>query len=134
MNTAWRLFATACLFAVAISTGFADTWEPPRPRVFAAEGGGYGLKVLEPQFVPFTFQLKGKNSSAKMGNAVSVEFEPIKNPVTGEPESIRIEHGTGFIFKSAECVSAKQWWAKVGELNFSWPGQSGFIAKIKYSN
>ena len=91
-------------------------------------------KVLEPQFVPFTFQLKGKNSSAKMGNAVSVEFEPIKNPVTGEPESIRIEHGTGFIFKSAECVSAKQWWAKVGELNFSWPGQSGFIAKIKYSN
>ena len=45
-------------------------------------------------------------------------MEPIKNPVTGEPEQIRIEHGTGFIFKAAECVSAKQNRATTQLINF----------------
>src|SRR5215470_3428146 len=51
MSTAARLVAVACLLTVAGSTGVADTWESPRPRVYAAEGGGYGFKVLEPQFL-----------------------------------------------------------------------------------
>jgi len=76
-------------------------------------------KVLEPQYVPFTFQLKGRNSSVRMGNKVLAEVEPIKNPVTGEVESIKIEHGTGFIFKKAECVSAKVLKSNVFEIKFS---------------
>ena len=47
-------------------------------------------KVLEPQYVPIEINHAGKNSSAKMGTTASVAFEPIKNPVTGEPEGIRI--------------------------------------------
>jgi len=54
-------------------------------------------KILEPQFVPFQFQLNGRNSGVTVGNAINVAVEPIKNPVTGEPESVRIEHSTGFI-------------------------------------
>jgi len=91
-------------------------------------------KILEPQFVPFRFHLDGKNSSVKIGNAVSVAMESIKNPVTGEPESVRVEHGTGFIFKDAECVSAKEFRVSAGELNFSWPNKAAFITKIKYGN
>jgi hypothetical protein len=91
-------------------------------------------KVLEPQFVPFQFHLNGKNSSVKIGNAVSVAFESIKNPVTGEPESVRVEHGTGFIFQEAECVSSKECIVAVGELNFSWPNKAAFVTKIKYAN
>lgn len=91
-------------------------------------------RVLEPRFVPFQFHLDGKQSTARIGEAVSMAFEPIKNPVTGAPESVRIEHETGFIFKSAECVSAKQWRAAAGELNFSWSGKAGFIAKVTYGN
>jgi len=51
--------------------------------------------------------------------------EPIKNPVTGEPESVRVEHGTGFIFKDAECVSAKEFQVSAGELNFFLAGPRG---------
>ena len=91
-------------------------------------------KVLEPQYVPFQFTVKGLHSSAAMGQAVAMAFEPIKNPVTGESEGIRIEHATGFIFKTAECASAKAWKAAIGELNFSWPGKAGFVAKVKYAN
>ena len=91
-------------------------------------------KVLDPQYATFKFNVKGKNSSVQIGDMVSIVHEPIKNPVTGQPESVRIEHETGFIFKSAECVSAKECIASVDGLNFSYPNKNGFISKIKYSN
>jgi hypothetical protein len=91
-------------------------------------------KILDPQFVPIVFHLDGKNSSVKIGNAVSVAVEPIKNPVTGEPESVRVEHATGFIFKDAECVSAKEFKVSIDGLSFSWPNKAGFVTKIKYAN
>ena len=90
--------------------------------------------VLEPQYVPFQFTINGKDSSAAMGDAVTMAFEPIKNPVTGAPEGLRVEHETGFLFKSAECVSAKAWRSSIGELEFSWPGKAGFVAKVTYQN
>jgi hypothetical protein len=37
-----------------------------------------------------------------------MSFEPVKNPVIGEPEGIRIEHESGFIFKGIEVVSARE--------------------------
>ena len=91
-------------------------------------------KVHDPQFVPFKFAIKGKKSSVKIGQAMEVVHEPIKNPVTGKPESIRIDHETGFIFKTAECVSAKEFRTSFEDLNFSHPGKGGFISRIKYHN
>src|SRR5262249_2366092 len=46
-------------------------------------------KVLDPQFVPFQFDINGRNSSFRVGSIMSAAMEPIKNPVTGEPESVR---------------------------------------------
>jgi hypothetical protein len=91
-------------------------------------------KVLDPQFVKFKFKFKGRNSSVQIGNAVDVVLEPIKNPVTGEPESVRINHSTGFIFKEAECVSAATMNTNAGELKFSWPNKAAFVTKVKYGN
>jgi len=68
-----------------------------------------------------TFNLNGRNSSVQIGAAMTVAVEPIKNPVTGEPESVRVHHATGFIFKEAECFSAAQMNVNAGELKFSWP-------------
>jgi hypothetical protein len=90
--------------------------------------------LLEPQFVPIEFNINGKNSSAKLGDSASMAFEPVKNPVTGESEGIRIEHETGFIFRGAEVVSAKECRASLGELNFSWPNKAGFVTQIQYGN
>ncbi|MBI3601971.1 MAG: DUF1326 domain-containing protein [Candidatus Omnitrophica bacterium] len=91
-------------------------------------------KVFDPVYVPFKFHNKGRNSSARVGDALAVALEPIKNPVTGDAESIKIKHGTGFIFKEAECVSAKECRSAFKKIRFSWPGKGGFISKIKYSN
>jgi len=91
-------------------------------------------KMLDPQFVPFTFNLNGRNSSVQIGDAMMVAVEPIKNPVTGEPESVRVHHATGFIFKEAECVSAARMNVNAGELKFSWPNKAAFVTRIKYAN
>ena len=91
-------------------------------------------KILEPRFVPFQFELKGRDSSVRIGDAVSIALEPIKNPVTGEPESVQVMHGTGFVFQDAEAVSARECRVSAGELSFSWPHKAGFFTKIKYSN
>ena len=72
-----RLLAATCLFAAAVSTGMADTWAPPQPRVFTAEGGRHKFKVLEPKFlgaltgVLFVREADGKEKviwSAKLAN------------------------------------------------------------------
>ncbi len=91
-------------------------------------------KILEPQYVRFKFNFNGRNSSVEVGDAMNVAAAPIRNPVTGEPESVRIEHATGFMFKEAECVSAATMSVKAGELKFSWPNKAGFVTQIKYSN
>jgi hypothetical protein len=91
-------------------------------------------KLVGPEFVPITFNVKGRDSSVSIGSAASFAFEPIKNPVTGEAENIRIEHGTGFLFKGAEVVSAKECRANVGGMDFSWPNKAGFVTQIKYGN
>jgi len=91
-------------------------------------------KMLEPRFVPFQFHMDGRNSSVKLADAMRISVVPISNPVTKEPESVRVEHATGFVFKVAECVSAKEMSVSAGELKFSWPDKAGFVAQVKYGN
>ena len=90
--------------------------------------------VLEPRFVPIDFTVNGRNSRVRVGDAMDVALEPIKNPVTGEPESVRIEHSTGFIFQKAEAVSAATMTVNAGPLKFSWPDKAAFVTQIKYGN
>lgn len=91
-------------------------------------------KVLDPIFTRIDFHLDGRNSSVRIGDALRVAVEPIKNPVTGAPEDVRIEHGTGFIFKSADAVSGKECRVNVPGLSFSWPDKAAFVTKVNYSN
>src|SRR5205085_392862 len=111
-------------------------------KIASGEEGGLPFEIIVttfaavhgPRFVPIQFQMNGRNSSVKVGDAITVQLEPIKNPVTGEPEAVRIEHSTGFIFKSAECVSAQQMRVGAGELNFSWPNKAAFVTQVQYGN
>jgi len=91
--------------------------------------------LLPPQYVRFEFNFNGRHSTARIGNAVTIAMEPIKNPVSGEPESIRVEHATGFIFKSAEVVAARECKSSAGGvLTFDWPNQAGFVTRVQYGN
>ena len=91
-------------------------------------------KVLDPIFAPIKFNSNGRDSSLQIGDSLNIALEPIKNPVTGEPESVRVEHSTGFIFKGAEAVSGKRCEVNVPGLIFSWPDKAGFVTRVQYGN
>jgi hypothetical protein len=91
-------------------------------------------KFLEPQYVDFKYSGSGCNSSVRAGELVKIALEPIKNPVSGKPESIRVEHATGFMFKAAEVLSAKECRSTAPGLTFDWPDKSGFLSQVQYGN
>jgi hypothetical protein len=90
--------------------------------------------LLEPRFVAFDFHLDGLQSSVRLGDGFRIALEPIKNPVTRESEQVTVTHGTGFIFKTAECASAREGAVDFKEMQFSYPNKAGFIARIHYGN
>jgi len=91
-------------------------------------------KVLEPIFTSVDFRFAGRDSSVRFGDLLNVAVEPIKNPVTKEPELVRVDHATGFIFKSAEAVSARECRVSVPGLKFEWPDKAGFVTTVTYGN
>ena len=111
-------------------------------KICSGEAGGLPFeiivttfsRILEPGYVPFKFNFNGRDSSVQIGEAMTVAVEPIKNPVTGEPESVRVQHATGFMFQEAECVSAAKMNVNAGELKFSWPNKAAFVTQVKYGN
>ncbi len=108
----------------------------------SGEAGGLPFEILattfstlvEPRFLPFEFHLDGLKSSVHLGDQLRIALEPIKNPVTGEPEQVAVDHGTGFIFQKAECASARQGEVHLKEMEFSYPDKAGFVARIHYHN
>ena len=90
--------------------------------------------LLEPQFVPINFKIDGINSTATIGNSFRIVLESIKNPVTGEPEQVAVDHGTGFIFKKADACSAREGAVATQQMTFSYPDKAGFFSRIRYGN
>ena len=130
---------TVCLF-------ISDNANPFQREALVAIGSGQagGLPfeilattfstLLDPQFVPFEFNIAGVNSSVDIGGKVRITLESIKNPVTREPEQVAVNHGTGFVFKTADCASAREGRVDVENLSFSYPDKAGFISRIRYGN
>ena len=126
---------------------FVDEKASPEQRdaliaIGAGQAGGLPFEILattfstllEPQFAPFDFNVDGVQSSVRVGDHFRIALEPIKNPVTSEPEQVALNHGTGFIFKTAECASAREGSVDVDKMSFSYPDKAGFIARIRYGN
>ncbi len=126
---------------------FVDEKASPEQRaalleIGSGQAGGLPFEILattfstllEPRFVPFDFNLDGLGSSARLGNDIRIALEPIKNPVTGNPEQVTMNHSTGFIFQTAECASAREGAVDIDEMKFSYPNKAGFVARVHYGN
>lgn len=126
---------------------FIDEKASPEQRtalieIGSGQAGGLPFEILvttfstflEPRFVPFDFKLDGLRSSARLGDGFRIALEPIKNPVTGNDEQVAVNHGTGFIFQTAECASAREGSVQVDDMKFSYPNKAGFVARVHYGN
>ena len=126
---------------------FIDEKASPEQRaaliaIGAGQEGGLPFEILattfstllEPQISSFDFKVDGLKSSVRIGDKFRISLESIKNPVTREPEQVAVNHGTGFIFQTAECASAREGSVDVEKMSFSYPDKAGFIARIRYGN
>ncbi|MBI2298131.1 MAG: DUF1326 domain-containing protein [Armatimonadetes bacterium] len=109
-------------------------------QIASGQAGGVPFEILGaltsevkgPEFVPVQWQLDGRNSQVKLGDQVELATSAIKNPVTGDEEQIRVEHGSGFIFKDAEAVAGTRCASDVPGLAFSHPDRAGYVARVHY--
>ncbi len=87
--------------------------------------------ILGVEYVPIDIQGSGIKKNIKMGDKVWAAFDSIKNPVTGDPESANVIHGTGFFFKEGQVVAATECRSELGgDLQFSYPDAAGYIARV----
>lgn len=80
-----------------------------------------GLAV---QSARLEFKYDGKLSRFSADDLVEVEFEPIRNPVTGAEHIASILSPTGMLTRREDCFSAKTFNVKTGELNYSYPSRN----------
>jgi hypothetical protein len=130
---------TVCLF---ISDHATPEQREAMIAIGSGQAGGLPFEILattfttllDPQFARFQFNIDGVNSYARIDDRFSIVLEPIKNPVTREPEEVAVNHGTGFVFKNADCASAREGRVEVEKMAFSYPNKAGFISRVRYGN
>lgn len=84
-----------------------------------------GLAV---QSARLEFTYDGKLSHFSADDLVEVEFEPIRNPVTGAEHIASISLPTGMLTRREDCFSAKTFNVKTGELNYSYPSRNALAS------
>jgi hypothetical protein len=101
-------------------------------------GGPWGIlawtwpTVDGPHAVPYTLELDGINSRLQAGDAVVLESEPIRNPVTGaevHPGAVLPE---GIVFKQGDFGSSKAFRVSNG-IAFEHPGCYTAVAPFEYA-
>src|SRR5438105_14107418 len=73
------------------------------------------------------FRFVGKRSRFRIGDRARVEFEPMRNPVTGEDHFLIGQLPTGLFTKSEEVFSAKNFRVGVNGFQFYYSGRSGSL-------
>ena len=89
---------------------------------------------LEPRFVPIIFDSNGRHSAVKIGDVAEAALTPIKNPVTGEEEEIKLVLPKGFIWKEGLAVMSTVSRCTDPAMPVDQSGQSGYWAQVEYSN
>ena len=77
-----------------------------------------------------SFEWAGKNTSFGVQGSVDVDFEPIRNPVTGEEHYASTLLNTGMLNKREDHYSVKRLNVDSGGLKFSYRGRNAFTSQV----
>ena len=78
------------------------------------------------------FKFGGKKSVFRAGSTVRVEFEPMRNPVTGEEHMLTGKLPTGLFTKSEDFYSAKKFRVDAGGFSFDYPGRNAILSTARW--
>ena len=101
-------------------------------------GGPFGIlantisKLHDPQFLAFEIKLDGANSTARAGNAVELEMEPIRNPVTGAEALPGLVLPQGLLYRESTRASTKTYRVNAG-VSFQYSGGDAAWSPFEWS-
>jgi hypothetical protein len=87
---------------------------------------------LDTKYMPFEVRLDGLNSTVRVGDALTMELGPIRNPVSGEPEEIYLDKPTGFTSKRL-TLGASRVMRLDSDLKYDHSGKYGEFSHYEYS-
>ena len=100
-------------------------------------GGPWGIisslgNFQGPQFVPIEMNLDGANSSAKVGSAVELQMEPIKNPVSGADAFPGLVLPQGLLYGTSTRASSKSFKVRAN-VEFEFSGKDAAFSPFEWS-
>ena len=101
-------------------------------------GGPFGIlantisKLHEPQFLPFEIMLDGANSTVRVGDAIELEMESIKNPASGAEAFPGLVLPQGILYKESTRASCKTFRVRAG-VNFESSGRDAAWSPFEWS-
>ena len=90
----------------------------------------YELVGVHP--APFEIELADERSRLKVGDAVELEMEPIKNPVTGDETRAAVVLPKGLVFNEGWCATSTHFSVK-GDVEYDHSGKNTEYAAFEYS-
>ncbi|MDH4553930.1 DUF1326 domain-containing protein [Pseudomonas sp. BN417] len=90
-------------------------------------------EVYEPRFVPieFSVDVDGRTAHTLIPGVLEVTGEPIRNPVTGDPQRARLVLPDGFEFTEAEMASGS--YRTQGDIKIESQGGHGHFARLHFT-
>jgi hypothetical protein len=102
-------------------------------------GGPIGIfmstvtRGIEVRTAQIRFVTAGERSTFEVGTEIAVEFEPIRNPVTGDEHHVSTLLHTGMLNRREDHCSAKRFTVDLDGLRFSHPGRNAFTSRVTWS-
>jgi hypothetical protein len=75
----------------------------------------------------------GKNSRVKIGDGIEAVMTPLRNPVTGDENNVRIVKDGGFIWADGEIATNEQVRVATPEVSFEVAGRHSVFAPFSYA-
>jgi hypothetical protein len=90
-------------------------------------------QMHEPAFMPIDFELDidGRTGRVAVEGVIKTAVEPIRNPVTGEAQRVRVSLPNGFEYKEAEYASGTT--EAIGAVRLSWESGHSHVAMLDLS-
>ena len=85
------------------------------------------------QSARISLAIAGENSSFSVEGQVAVEFEPIRNPVTGEVHHVSTLLHTGMLNRREDHCSAKRLDVDADGLRFNYQGRNAFTSQVTWA-
>ncbi|SFP10215.1 DUF1326 domain-containing protein [Pseudomonas borbori] len=104
----------------------------PGSTVFSVFAGTIS-EMLEPQFVPIAFSVDvdKREAHTQIAGVLEVSGEPIRNPVTGEPQEARLILPKGFEFTEAQMASGT--YQTQGAIKIASKNSHGHFARLHFT-